>query len=154
MGGPLKIDNVVHDETDNFQKCSFLVDNVEYFSAENYFQCAKTTNLDDRELVRFSGCGDGCWAAGNKVKLRKDWEEVKVNEMYKGNKAKFEQNPELANALISSKGPLEGGISTKFWNYWNQQLLTRIRAELRGTEEDLKVASEIKYEMDKYAEQN
>ena len=37
-----------------------------------------------------------------RVKLRPDWEAVKVRVMYDGNRAKFEQHPEKAANLVSS----------------------------------------------------
>jgi len=150
MGGPLYIDDEKHEETDNFQKCSFKIDEVEYFSTENYYQCAKATNIEDREKIRFSGVGLSCWVLGAKIKKKKDWEMIKIEEMYKGNKAKFEQNPDLAEKLISSNGKINKGNSSDFWNIWNAKILTRIRAELRKTEEDLKVIDEIKFDMECY----
>lgn len=51
------IDGKFHSETDNFQKVSFFIDGTEYFSAENYFQCAKTVTKEDHEKLRNSGCG-------------------------------------------------------------------------------------------------
>jgi predicted NAD-dependent protein-ADP-ribosyltransferase YbiA (DUF1768 family) len=57
MGGPALIDNKYHEETDNFQPCKFTISQIEYYSAENYFQCAKTTTKEEFEFVRNSGCG-------------------------------------------------------------------------------------------------
>ena len=149
----MMIDEFLHEETDNFLYCYFQIDNIDYCSSENYFQCAKTVSIEERELIRKSGPGLSCWEAGNKIKLRDDWEKVKVFEMYKGNKAKFEQNPELAEKLIFSKGTIGGGQSSDFWNYWNGIMLTRIRAELRKNEEDLKVIEETTALMDKFAKE-
>jgi predicted NAD-dependent protein-ADP-ribosyltransferase YbiA (DUF1768 family) len=60
MGGPALVDGEYHEETDNFQKCSFFVNGIEHFSAENYFQCTKTTTKEDFEKVRLSGSGEVC----------------------------------------------------------------------------------------------
>ena len=156
MGGPAEINGKCHRETDNFLPCKFVIDSITYSSAENYFQCAKTTNENDRNMVLNSGSGVSAWAAGQRVKIRSDWESVKVLEMYKGNKAKFEQNEDLRNDLLSSgNGSICFRGSTPFWNRWNGLILERIRAELRQNgEEDFQRANEIRDAMDKFAREN
>jgi predicted NAD-dependent protein-ADP-ribosyltransferase YbiA (DUF1768 family) len=156
MGGPADIDGKEHKETDNFLPCKFVIDGITYLSAENYFQCAKTTNQADRDMVLKSGAGCSAWAAGQRVKIRSDWELVKVDEMYNGNLAKFQQNENLRNDLLSSgTARIRFTGSTSFWNKWNGLILERIRAELRQNGEDDAVrAAEIRDEMDKFAERN
>lgn len=132
MGGPGDVDGKQHPETDNFLPANFVINGITYPSVENYFQCAKTTNAADRDMILKSGTGNSAWAAGQRVQIRDDWEAIKVEEMYKGNLAKFEQNPELRNALISSgNAAVRFTGSTPFWNKWNGLIMERIRAELR-----------------------
>jgi predicted NAD-dependent protein-ADP-ribosyltransferase YbiA (DUF1768 family) len=151
MGGPGKIDNEEHDETDNFLEVNFKINDIIYCSAENYFQCCKTTNKEQFEYIYKSGPGVTAWKAGADVTIRDDWEEVKVDVMYEGNKAKFEQNPELAKKLCSTKGQVIFTKSSDFWNYWNGRIMERIRAEIRQDGEfDLKIAAERKASMDDY----
>ena len=151
MGGPGIIDEKEHGETDNFQAINIKINDITYCSAENYYQCAKTTTKEEHEMVRNSGPGIFAWDAGSTVKLRENWESDKVNEMYKGNKAKFDQNPDLAKLLTGSVSNVKFTCSTPFWNYWNGLIMERIRAEIRKNgEEDLKVVYEIKELMDKY----
>ncbi|CAF1550200.1 unnamed protein product, partial [Rotaria sordida] len=76
MGGPGVIDGKEHPETDNFLPCKFVIGGITYSSAENYFQCAKTTNEQDREKILNSGPGDSCRLAGQTVQLRSDWESI------------------------------------------------------------------------------
>lgn len=155
MGGPGVIDDKYHDETDNFLFVKFTVNGKEYCSAENYFQCAKTTNKEDHEYIRSVGPGMESWAAGNEVELRKDWESVKVKEMYIGNKARFEQHPDLAKKLCSSKGKVIFEASSPFWNKWNGLIMERIRAEMRNQDkEDQETAKSIKKLMEDYELQN
>ncbi|CAF1422439.1 unnamed protein product [Adineta ricciae] len=155
MGGPADIDGKSHPETDNFLPCKFVIDGITYSSAENYFQCAKTTNQADRDMVLRSGPGTSAWAAGQRVKIRDDWESIKVDAMYTGNLAKFQQNDELRQALLSSgNGSVRFTGSTAFWNYWNGLIMERIRAELRQNgETDARRAAEIRDEMEKFARQ-
>ncbi|CAF3053285.1 unnamed protein product [Rotaria sp. Silwood2] len=156
MGGPADIDGKTHPETDNFLPCKFVIDGITYSSSENYFQCAKTTNEADRNMVLKSGSGSSAWAAGQRVDIRSDWESIKVDEMYKGNLAKFQQNEDLRNALLSSgKSTIRFTGSTPFWNRWNGLILERIRAELRQNgEEDARHTSEIREMMKKFSEQH
>ncbi|CAF1468845.1 unnamed protein product [Didymodactylos carnosus] len=156
MGGPSFIDGKCHEETNNFQACRFEVDGIEYCSAENYFQTQKGTTTEAREKVRNSGPGAACYMAGSYVHpLRPDWESVKVQVMYDGNKAKFEQNSEFAKALMSTKGDVRFGSSTTFWNTWNGLIMERIRAELRRNgPEDEETVKRIKELMDKYQRDN
>ena len=128
----------------------FNVNNIEYYSAENYFQCQKATNQKDFEKVRNGGVGSDVWMLASSITLRPDWEEIKVEEMYKGNKAKFDQHPDMAKDLASSKGePIFTG-STNFWCKWNSRIMKRIRAEING---DTQVVDEIKKQMEEYAKE-
>ena len=153
MGGPSTIDGKAHPETDNFLPCRFVIAGVTYSSAENYFQWAKATNETDRAKVLRSGPGLSAWSAGQSIAIRPDWDSVKVDEMYKGNLAKFQQNDALREALLgsgTSKVLFRG--STPFWNHWNGLIMERIRAELRQSgDDDVRRANEILQEMKTYA---
>jgi len=141
MGGPGLVDGKVCHSVDNFGYSKFVVDGIEYYSAENYFQCQKCVEdgtgkkTHEFEQVRNSGYGADCWSAGTRVTLRRDWEIVKVRKMYEGNKAKFEQNPEIAKDLLSTKGPITFDNSTAFWCTWNARIMELLREELRQPEE-------------------
>jgi ribA/ribD-fused uncharacterized protein len=156
MGGPGIIDGKEHEETDNFLPCKFVINGITYSSAENYFQWAKTTNDEDREKILNSGPGNSCRLVGQTVQLRSDWESIKVNEMYNGNLAKFQQNDDLRKLLIESgTGPILFTMSTPFWNHWNDLIMQRIRAELRHNgEEDAHHAAQIRQAMEKYSHEN
>ncbi|CAF2405456.1 unnamed protein product [Rotaria sp. Silwood2] len=156
MGGPGVIDGKEHPETDNYLPCKFVINGITYSSVENYFQCAKTTNEQDREKILNSGPGDLCQLAGQMIQLRSDWKSIKVDEMYKGNLAKFQQNEDLRKPLLESgAGSIHFTESTPFWNHWNDLIMQRIRAELRQNgEEDAHCATEIRQAMEKYAQEN
>jgi len=156
MGGPAIIDGVEYHEFDNFYQCKFVVDEIEYMSSEQYFQCQKTFDVSTKNFnnefdkVYKAGAGIGCWAAGSKVKLRKDWDKIKVNIMYDANFHKISQNPDLQEKLTQTKSVIKLEQSTKFWNYWNARILETIRAELRGTEEDVKYLQELNKQFEDY----
>ena len=77
---------------------------------------------------------------GRQVALRTDWENVKNNIMYEICKAKFSQNPELADWLIKTGDAIliEGNTwGDQVWGVCNGrgenrlgQILMQIRAEL------------------------
>eukprot|EP01098_Paradermamoeba_levis_P014588 TRINITY_DN701_c0_g1_i1.p1 TRINITY_DN701_c0_g1~~TRINITY_DN701_c0_g1_i1.p1 ORF type:complete len:163 (-),score=53.00 TRINITY_DN701_c0_g1_i1:61-549(-) len=132
MGGPGIIDGETVKAVDNFLPSKFVVNGKEFSSAENYFQAQKSTNEEEFEKVRLSGPGMGAYEAGRTVKfLRPDWEVVKVRIMYDGNKAKFEQNQDLRNILLATRGPVTFSESSGFWCMWNARIIQLVREELR-----------------------
>ncbi|KAL0481627.1 swarming motility protein YbiA [Acrasis kona] len=154
MGGPALIDGKLVRATDNFHAAKFKVDGVEYYSSENYFQCAKCVDENEKESVRHSGTGGDVWMAGARVKLRKDWEIVKVREMYVGCKAKYEQNSNLKNELISTSGPITFSGSTWFWCKWNGKITELLREELKEPElQDESKILEIRKEIENYEQE-
>ena len=144
MGGPAIIDGQIHKECDNFSNNSFIIDGVEYPTAEHYFQCQKTFAKDERDLILASDDPLKAWVIGNKVTLRPKWERMKVDVMYEGNKVRFEQNQEITKSLCSTAGSISMSGSTKFWNYWNGIIMERIRAELKGSSEDIFVIEKLR----------
>jgi len=136
MGGPGEIDGKTVHAVDNFGYAKFVVNGIDYYSAENYFQAQKCVDASGNrsgefEFVRTSGHGEDVWTAGTSVTLRKDWEVVKVRKMYEGNKAKFEQNPAIAKELLDTKGPVSFNNSTAFWCLWNARIMELLREEMR-----------------------
>jgi predicted NAD-dependent protein-ADP-ribosyltransferase YbiA (DUF1768 family) len=154
MGGPAEIDGEIHDECDNFFESVFTEEGVTYHTAEQYFQCQKTTNTVDFERILKTNGPLASWSMGNQIKLRPDWEEIKVQKMYHGNLLRLSQNPDLAAKLCKTQGDIVFTGSTPFWNKWNGLIMERIRAELKGeerTEQDIKRAEEITQIMEEYA---
>lgn len=87
-----------------------------------------------------------------RVQLRKDWEAVKVHEMYKGNRAKFEQHPKMVKSLCSTKGEISFNNSSGFWCKWNAKIMTLLREEFRPeNERNDDLIARIWKEMDAYA---
>ncbi len=87
-----------------------------------------------------------------RVKLRPDWEAVKVRVMYDGNRAKFEQHPQrVANLVASGRGKIHFGASSAFWCHWNARIMTLLREELRAeADRDNDLIAQIWKEMDEY----
>lgn len=85
----------------NFFLCDITIGGITYNSAEAAFQAQKV--LDDEEKKKFISITPvQAKRLGKKVKLREDWEEVKVDIMREIVRCKFTQNPNLAEKLIQT----------------------------------------------------
>ena len=75
---------------------------MDYPTSEAAYQAQKT--LDENERLRISTLEDPHDAKkeGQKLDLRKDWNDVKVIEMYLIVENKFAQNPDLKKLLLQT----------------------------------------------------
>ena len=128
----------------NYFSAPVFYDGLTYQNNEAAFQAQKCINPNDR--IQFIGLPPNrAKAKGRKVKLRKDWEDVKNNVMYEICLAKFTQNPGLGKKLIETGS--EELIEGNTWNdtYWGVckgrgfnilgKILMRIRDELKEQQE-------------------
>ena len=102
----------------NFYEASFWWGGKKYATAEHFFQACKATNEDDREAIRKAPTPAIAKSMGRKIKLRDDWEKVKVSVMRIGITAKFKQNPELLSILLKSEGEIHEDRPDPVWG-WN-----------------------------------
>nr|DAE82371.1 MAG TPA: hypothetical protein [Caudoviricetes sp.] len=127
----------------NYFTAPVRYDGITYQNNEAAFQAQKC--VDPRDRMAFIGLPPNkAKAMGRRVKLRKDWEDVKNRIMYEICLAKFTQNKKLKEVLISTKD--EELIEGNTWNdtYWGVcndkglnmlgKILMRVRSELRGDE--------------------
>jgi len=86
----------------NMYPCTIQFDELVYNSSECLFQALKCLSKSDRS--KFVGI-DGYTAKGigKKVKLRPNWDDIKVDIMYCVIKMKFEQNYDLRLKLLATK---------------------------------------------------
>lgn len=120
-------------ELSNFYFAGFQVDGVWWKTVEHYFQAMKSTNEDDRELVR--NCPTPLLAKkiGRKIKLRSDWEQIKDGVMLRGLKEKFKQNVSLKMLLLST-GTLtlkERSPDDMYWGYKGRNRLGELLMVVR-----------------------
>ena len=101
----------------NFYEVSVAYGGLTYQSSEAAFQAQKC--MTEEERLPFTGFGPGkSKGMGRRVKLRPDWEEVKVGIMEEIVRAKFTQHPELAAQLLATgeKVLVEGNTwGDTFW---------------------------------------
>ena len=101
----------------NFYEAPVTYGGLTYGSAEAAFQAQKCMTREER--VPFTEARPGkSKGMGRRVKLRPDWEQVKVGLMEEIVRAKFTQHPELATKLLATgeKRLVEGNTwGDTFW---------------------------------------
>jgi ribA/ribD-fused uncharacterized protein len=87
----------------NFYTCNIICDGIAYSSVENAYQASKS--LDPKVRQRFLNCSAyEAKKRGYSVKIRPDWEDVKLDIMYQLVKEKFTKNKMLGELLMATKG--------------------------------------------------
>lgn len=99
----------------NFYNAPVTYNGVIYNNNEAAFQAQKCVN----ECIKSAFVNLSASEAkhfGHKVTLRNDWEQVKVSIMQEIVKAKFDQNPELADKLLQT-----GDVKLEEGNNWGDR---------------------------------
>lgn len=100
----------------NFYEVPVFFDGIQYKNSEAAFQAQKCENFEDRKAFSQLNASEAK-LKGRRVKLRSDWESVKIDLMTKIVEAKFTQNKELAQKLIDTGSEyLEEG------NHWGDKV--------------------------------
>ena len=86
----------------NFYRASFVHGCVVWNTVEHAFQAAKTLSIADANGIRDAETAAGAKKLGYRVKLRKDWEQIKVLIMTELVWNKFDQHPELRDKLLDT----------------------------------------------------
>lgn len=114
----------------NFWMAPVEYEGIVYPSSEHAYQAAKTLNKDLRSAFAEINSPSAVKKLGQTITLRPDWEDVKINVMRDIVIAKFEQNPELMEKLMATKGRelIEGNT----WGdtFWGECPLGKGRNEL------------------------
>jgi len=98
----------------NFFPSPITLDGVQWPTAEHLFQAMKTRDLEMREKIRQASTPGDAKSLGGQAKLRAAWDIIRHRTMRVILKAKFEQNPELAQKLINT-----GNMELEEGNYWH-----------------------------------
>ena len=107
----------------NFYEAPVEYEELTYQNSEAAFQAQKCANPKERETFTTMNPSEAK-KAGRTVTLRKDWEDVKIAVMTGVVKAKFEQNPDLAELLLATKDAyLEEG------NNWGDRVWGTVNGE-------------------------
>lgn len=127
----------------NFYEATIYVDGQRYASVEHAYQAFKTADPWSRKLIREAKTPGIAKKLGKSVKLRPDWESVKVDLMRDFVRKKFD-NPFLAPLLLATDDAelIEGNTwNDTFWGVcrgqgqnWLGKILMEVRDELRLAE--------------------
>lgn len=85
----------------NFHMAPVIVDGREYKCSEAAYMAEKTDEWSEKEHLTTLGAIDAK-KYGQTVTLKPNWDEIRVEAMYKVLFAKFEQNDELFNLLMDT----------------------------------------------------
>jgi ribA/ribD-fused uncharacterized protein len=101
----------------NFWPCSVMLDGEEYQTVEHAYVAAKVTDPTIRRQIQTCPTAGKAKQFGRKVKLRADWDEVKLSVMEDLLRQKFSEKS-LLNRLLDTKDHelIEG-------NHWNDTFL-------------------------------
>lgn len=125
----------------NFWHAPFQWRGANWPSVEHAYQAAKTVDAYDAVRIARAVTAAKAKQLGQEVQLRHDWEGVKLGIMFELVSAKFKQNSELAERLLSTgEAHLEEG-NTWGDRYWGTvdgvgqnhlgRILMRVRSQLR-----------------------
>ncbi len=108
----------------NFYKAPIVYKGISYQNNEAAFQAQKC--IDESEKEQFSLINNPVIAKrmGRKVKLRSDWESVKVDIMLDIVRCKFDSHPELKKKLLETGDEIL--VEGNNWNdtFWGVSLKT------------------------------
>ncbi|MBN9389504.1 MAG: NADAR family protein [Chloroflexi bacterium] len=126
----------------NFSRHGFTLDGKYWPTSEHYFQAQKFVDEPTREQVRLQKSPKLAAEAGRdrKKPLRKDWEEVKDEIMYRAVLAKFQAHTDIKAILLGTgeKPLVENAPGDYYWGCGADgsglnmlgKILVRVRSEL------------------------
>jgi len=129
----------------NFHPAKVTFEGIEFPTSEHAFQAVKTLDTEERKRIAALSTPGKAKAAGKRVKLRDNWNGIRVSVMRAIVDAKFRQNPVLARELLDTGDAelIEGNTwNDTFWGVcrgkgqnWLGKILMEVRADLRNEEQ-------------------
>jgi len=126
----------------NFYPCTVPHMGMNFPSAEHAYQASKVYSIDERIRIKEMITPGAAKRYGAGVRLRADWESVKLDEMRAVVRAKFESSPALRSDLAAT-GDMEliegNNWGDRFWGQvdgvglnWLGRILMDLRASYTG----------------------
>jgi len=100
----------------NFYPCPVEFEGVAYLSSDAAYQASKTLNGELRERFTIVNAREARRLGRHIFPLREDWEDEKLNTMYRILRAKFTQNSAVKQQLLGT-----GAASLEETNWWYDQ---------------------------------
>jgi len=121
----------------NFWPCKIYFEGMWYDSVEHAYQAAKTLDMDERLRISFLETPGKAKRAGKELKIRPDWEEIKIPIMRELLIKKFSHR-ELMFRLKKTEGELIEGNNwgDTFWGVCKgqgQNILGKLLMEIRDS---------------------
>ena len=112
------LDNEKYGEFSNWFVRPFVIDDFKYFCVEQYMMAQKAKLFHDAEnytKILRANTAKGCKWLGKQVTPfdAKAWDAVKYDVVKAGNRAKYEQNPDLKEMLLSTGDSIMAEASPK-----------------------------------------
>jgi hypothetical protein len=123
----------------NFYPCTITYEGIEYPTTEHAYQASKTLDQERRKYISQLETASQAKRAGKNVKMRSDWEEVKVDVMYDICKLKFTKPNFAQKLLVTGHQELVEG------NTWNDTFWGRCKG--RGQNHLGKILMKIRDEL-------
>jgi len=134
------IDSLKGTYLSNFYEVPVKYEGLTYRNAESAFQASKCANKEERNWF-IDTPGHIAKAKGRKVKMRPDWNEVRLSVMWDILQAKFAQNYGLLTMLIETGNQeiVEGNTwNDKFWGVCNGEGMNHLGIMLMAIREEAK----------------
>ena len=131
----------------NFSPIPVTIEEISYPTSEHAFQAFKSEDIEDRKRIAKIKTPRSAKSAGRKLKLRKNWEEIKIGIMENIVKQKFLQNPEFLEKLLDTKDAelIEGNTwKDTFWGVYNGKGENHLGKVLMKVREELKDSDQLK----------
>lgn len=87
----------------NFEMTPSVYEGITYPSSEHSYQAAKTLILEERLMLKDLLTPGKVKRAGQKITMRPDWDQIKIQVMEEVIRSKFDLNPELKKKLIDTR---------------------------------------------------
>jgi N-glycosidase YbiA len=126
----------------NFYPSKVKLGDIIFPTIEHAFQAAKTLDIEERLTIKEASTPGVAKIMGRGVKLRPDWEEIKISVMEDLVRQKFTNDPILKQKLLDTRHQIlvEGNHwHDTFWGVCNNvgqnnlgKILMKIRAEFQN----------------------
>lgn len=124
----------------NFWDAPIKIGDMTCKTVEHGYQAAKCAKQADVDAILAADTPAAAKKLGQNVKIRKDWDNIKVKYMYTLVRQKFKQHKDLAQKLLDTNGEVltEGNYwGDTFWGVckgvgenWLGRILMKVREEL------------------------
>ena len=108
----------------NYHLADVYYDGIVYPSNEHSYQAAKSLDNDIRKAFLCLSCGEAR-KCGQKIRIREDWEDIKIDVMHQINLEKFSKHKDLKQMLKLTEGYfLE---ESNWWhdNFWGNCICSK-----------------------------